>query len=199
MADVQAPSEEAAPALTAGMLLPYQTLGPYTPLQEAAARLSRNPLGVIMDEAGQPLTVVTRDTLLALLGGGKDADHARGKMGARQQARERREGGANTRSLLSLRDDLPPLLTAAVGTPLAALAEQARAGGAVGVLGTQDGKPAGVLPSRTLLRRVPEAAPPPEATPTPPAPDGEAAPPTSQAAAGADQATTPRTQKARGG
>jgi hypothetical protein len=184
MADEQAADaatpDEAAPTLTAGMLLPYQTLGPYTTLQEAAARLSRNPVGVIMDEAGQPLTVVTRDILLAVLGGGKEADHARGKMGARQQARERREGATNTRSLLSLREELPPLITAAVGTPLAALAAQVREGSAVGVLGTQDGKPAGVLLSRTLLRRVPEAEPA-AAVDSPPPPEtasaGDAAPP----------------------
>jgi hypothetical protein len=169
----QAPPDEAAPALTAGMLLAYQTLGPYTTLQEAAARLSRNPLGVIMDEAGQPLTVITRDTLLAVLGGGKEADHAHGKMGARQQARERREGASNTRSLLSLQEELPPLVTAEVGTPLAALAAQVREGGAVGVLGTQEGKPTGVLPSRTLLRRVPDSGPV-EAASSPPAGTGSA-------------------------
>jgi hypothetical protein len=164
MADEQTPPTEAAPTLTAGMLLAYQPLGPYTTLQEAVARLSRNPVGVVMDEAGQPLTVVTRDILLALLGGGKEADHARGKMGARQAARERREGTTGNHSLVSVRDDLPPLVSAEVGTPLADLAAQVRAGGAVGVLGTQSGKGAGVLLSRTLLRRIPapdEATPPP--------------------------------------
>jgi hypothetical protein len=85
-------------------------------------------------------------------------------MGARQAARERREGTDSARTLLSLRDELPPLVSAAVGTPLAEVAAQVRAGGAVGVLGTQDGKVIGVLPSRTLLRRVPEPAPT-EATP----------------------------------
>ena len=175
MTDGQATPAEADPTLTAGMLLAYQSLGPYTTLQEATARLSRNPLGVIMDEAGQPLTVVTRDTLVALLGGGKDADRAHGRMGARQAARERREGTDSARSLLSLRDELPPLVSAEVGTPLAAVAAQVRAGGAVGVLGTQDGKATGVLPSRTLLRRVPEAAAPEAAAPEapgPPAPTG---------------------------
>ena len=196
MADPQAPSVETAPTLTAGMLLPYQTLGPYTTLQEATARLSRTPLGVIMDEAGQPLTVVTRDTLVALLGGGKDADRAHGKMGARQAARERREGADNARSLISLRDALPPLVTAEVGAALEDLAGQVRATGAVGVLGTQDGKGSGVLPSRTLLRRVPEPSSTPAPIPTaPPAGADAAAPP----AAGADQAATPREKKPRGG
>jgi len=194
MTDGQAPSPEAAPTLTAGMLQAYQSLGPYTTLQEATARLSRNPLGVIMDETGHPLTVVTRDTLVALLGGGKDADRAHGRMGARQAARERREGTDGGRSLLSLRDDLPPLVAAEVGTPLAELAAQVRAGGAVGVLGTQDGKASGVLPSRTLLRRVPE----------PPAPDAapEAAPEAAVAApAAADTAPAPKAKgkKAPGG
>jgi hypothetical protein len=173
-------NEQATPAgadatLTAGMLLAYQSLGPYTTLQEATARLSRNPLGIITDEAGHPLTVVTRDTLVALLGGGKDADRARGRMGARQAARERREGTDSARTLLSLRDELPPLVSAAVGTPLAEVAAQVRAGGAVGVLGTQDGKVIGVLPSRTLLRRVPEPAPT-EATPAAAEPDETPAP-----------------------
>ena len=140
----QAPPGEDAPTLTAGMLLAYQTLGPYTTLQEAAARLSRNPVGVIMDEAGQPLTVITRDTLLALLGGGKEADHARGKMGARQQARERREGVTNTAACSACARNCRPLVTAEVGTALAALAAQVREGGAVGVLGTQEGKGSGV-------------------------------------------------------
>ena len=177
MTDEQAPPAEADPTLTAGMLLAYQSLGPYTTVQEATARLGRNPLGVILDEAGQPLTVVTRDTLVALLGGGKDADRAHGRMGARQAARERREGTDSARTLLSLRDELPPLVSAAVGTSLAEVAAEVRAGGAVGVLGTQDGKPTGVLPSRTLLRRVPEPAPT-EAAPAaaPPAAAPDAAP-----------------------
>ena len=178
MTNGQATPVEADPTLTAGMLLAYQSLGPYTTVQEATARLSRNPLGVILDEAGQPLTVVTRDTLVALLGGGKDADRAHGRMGARQAARERREGTDSARTLLSLRDELPPLVSAAVGTPLAEVAAQVRAGGAVGVLGTQDGKPTGVLPSRTLLRRVPEpgAAEAPASAPPVAAPDETPAP-----------------------
>jgi hypothetical protein len=86
-------------------------------------------------------------------------------MGARQAARERRESTASNHSLVSLRDDLPPLVSAEVGAPLADLAAQVRSGGAVGVLGTQGGKAAGVLLSRTLLRRVPASD---EATPPPP-------------------------------
>jgi hypothetical protein len=100
-------------------------------------------------------------------------------MGARQAARERREGTDSAHTLLSLRDELPPLVSAAVGTPLAEVAAQVRAGGAVGVLGTQDGKPTGVLPSRTLLRRVPEPAPTeaaPAAAPPAAAPDAAPAP-----------------------
>ncbi len=159
MTDERTTPDEGGLTLSAGMLQPYLTFGPYTTLQEAAARLSRNPVGVIMDEAGQPVTVVVRETLLALLGGGKDADRAHGKMGARQQARERHEGTSNTSTLVSLREDLPPLVTAAVGTDLADLAAQVRTGGAVGVLATQDGKGTGVLLSRSLLRRVPDPAP----------------------------------------
>jgi hypothetical protein len=163
-ADVTA---DAGGTITPGLVTPYLALGPYTTLQEAVARLSRNPIGLVLDEAGQPLTVVTRDTLLSLIGGGKDAARAHGKMGARQQARERREGLETTRSLLSLREELPPLVQAEVGAGLTALAEQVRSGDAAGVLVRQDGKPIGVLLARALLRRVPEPESTPDATPAP--------------------------------
>jgi hypothetical protein len=162
MADEHPPPGAPAATITAGMLVPYQTLGPYMTLQEAVARLARHPLGLVLDDADQPLAVVTRDMLAGLLGGGKDAARAHGKMGARQQARERREGVSTTRSLISLREELPPLLTAEVGASLDELAAQARDTNAAGVLVREGGKRAGILPARALLRRP---APPPPAAP----------------------------------
>ena len=159
MADEHATSSTTAPTISAGMLVPYQTLGPYMTVQEAVARLGRNPIGLVVDDADQPLAVVTRDMLAGLMGGGKDTARARGKMGARQQARERREGISTTRSLISLREDLPPLLAADVGTPLDDLALQVRDTNAAGVLVSEAGKRAGILPARALLRRVPPAPP----------------------------------------
>ena len=151
--------DEAAPAgephITLGLITPYLTLGPYMTLQEAVARLGRNPVGVVLDEDDAPLTVVTRETLQTLLGEGKDSSRARGRMGPRQQAREKREGVATTRTLVSLKAELPPLISADLGAPLAPIAAQVRESGAPGVLVHQDGKRAGVLLARALLRHSP--------------------------------------------
>lgn len=170
MADEHAAANPPAATISAGMLVPYQTLGPYMTVQEAVARLGRNPIGLVVDDADQPLAVVTRDMLAGLMGGGKDTARARGKMGARQQARERREGVSTTRSLISLREELPPLLAAEVGAALDDLAPQVRDTNAAGVLVSDAGKRAGILPARALLRRVapaPSAAAPAEELPAP--------------------------------
>ena len=166
MADEHPAAPAATPAITAGLLVPYQTLGPYTTLQEAVARLSRTPIGVIVDENDQPVAVVSREQVTTLLGGGKDAARAHGKMGARQQAREKREGISATHSLISLREEFPPLIAAEVGAPFSQVATQVQESGAAGVLVSDEGKRAGVLPARTILRRT-AAEPPAVPAPTP--------------------------------
>ena len=176
MAD-ESTSPAAEPELTPALLTSYHALGVYTTLQEAVSRLSRVPLGVVIDENDRPLSVVTREILSELLGGGKDAARAHGKMGARQAARERSGGTSGTDSLISVRDLLPPLVTAEMGAALQAVAAEAEAQHVAGVLVLQSGKRLGVIPTRTLARRAgpvavgaaPEAATeaaPAEGTPT---------------------------------
>ena len=73
--------------MTAGMLVPYQTVGPYMCVHEAVARLGRNPIGLVLEYAVQPMAVFSRVMLAGLTGGGKDAARAHGKLGARHQDR----------------------------------------------------------------------------------------------------------------
>ena len=72
-----------------------------------------------------------------------------------------------THSLISVREDFPPLIAAEVGVPLSQVVAQVQDSGAAGVLVSEDGKRAGVLPARTVLRRSAAAEPPAPPTPAP--------------------------------